>query len=138
MKAPEREYRYRLFSTPDITCGPEVAEFITEHSGGAISFEFDVHPVGGPKLKPWDDRDAIWSLGISGQSADAFDVMLTEEFSLTPVIQEDDYAIVGRRTSGTEPDGGPDVPFLAYYSIVAIFNHELAKLLPNSFPIELR
>ena len=109
MKAPEREYRYRLFSTPDVNCGQEVVDFINRHSGGAISFEFDDQPVGGPEWGPVDEEDVVWSFEVATLFADSFGVLLTEEFTSTPVIQESEYAIVGRRETGVEPEGGPEV-----------------------------
>jgi len=133
MEAPQ--YKYPLFTTPDVHCGGEVADFINKHAGGAILFEFDDQPVGGPELGPGEVKDAVWSFAAHSQ---VFIVMLTEEFSSTPVIQQDNYAIVGRHASGRDSDGLPDVPFFAYYSIVAIYNHQLAKLLPDQFPIQLR
>lgn len=136
MEAPEREYRYRLFSTPGVDCGPEVAEFLKEYSGGIIGFE----RVGTAKAifheKPPFNKEAVEILNPDELFGDNFSIVLLNDDLAEPIFWYSQHAVVSRWGLNNGIVEGPNVPIFAYHTILAIVGHELST--PHSPDIAIR
>lgn len=119
-QAPKREYRYRLFSTTRVTCGPEVAEFITKHSGGVIQIEYGGETVFVPELGSPIYRDDAKFMGSEHLHGDGFSIIMVDADLAEPIFWFDTHAVISRAGLKIGLVEGPDLPLYAYLTVLAL------------------